>query len=74
MVLFLGDEMSGAACGLCNREGMRVAALEGRNQETIGKAVDLLRSFLRRGDVVLLKGSRGMGLERISSALLGGAA
>ncbi len=74
MVLFLGDEMSGAACGLCNREGMRVAALEGRDQETIGKAVDLLRSFLRRGDVVLLKGSRGMGLERISSALLGGAA
>ncbi len=74
MVLFLGDEMGGAACGLGGDDRMRVAALPGSGQETIGKAVDLLRGFLRRGDVVLLKGSRGMGLERISSALLGGAA
>jgi UDP-N-acetylmuramoyl-tripeptide--D-alanyl-D-alanine ligase len=33
-------------------------------------AVDLLRSELRPGDVVLVKASRSAGFERIASALL----
>ncbi|MFF4529964.1 UDP-N-acetylmuramoyl-tripeptide--D-alanyl-D-alanine ligase [Streptomyces sp. NPDC001407] len=35
-------------------------------------AVDLLRSELRPGDVVLLKASRSAGLERVAAALLAG--
>ncbi|MFH8343342.1 UDP-N-acetylmuramoyl-tripeptide--D-alanyl-D-alanine ligase [Streptomyces sp. NPDC018045] len=34
-------------------------------------AVDLLRSELRPGDVVLVKASRSVGLERVAAALLG---
>lgn len=37
-------------------------------------AVDLLRSELRPGDVVLVKASRSIGLERVALALLDGAA
>ncbi|WP_329278157.1 UDP-N-acetylmuramoyl-tripeptide--D-alanyl-D-alanine ligase [Streptomyces sp. NBC_01451] len=37
-------------------------------------AVDLLRSELRPGDVVLVKASRSVGLERVAQALLPGAA
>ncbi|WP_329465643.1 UDP-N-acetylmuramoyl-tripeptide--D-alanyl-D-alanine ligase [Streptomyces sp. NBC_01431] len=37
-------------------------------------AVDLLRSELRPGDVVLVKASRSIGLERVALALLEGAA
>ncbi|GCD46483.1 UDP-N-acetylmuramoyl-tripeptide--D-alanyl-D-alanine ligase [Streptomyces paromomycinus] len=36
-------------------------------------AVDLLRSELRPGDVVLVKASRSVGLERVAAALLGDA-
>jgi UDP-N-acetylmuramoyl-tripeptide--D-alanyl-D-alanine ligase len=35
-------------------------------------AIDLLRSELRPGDVVLVKASRAVGLERVALALLGG--
>ncbi len=35
-------------------------------------AVELLRSELRGGDVVLVKASRAAGLERVAQALLGG--
>jgi UDP-N-acetylmuramoyl-tripeptide--D-alanyl-D-alanine ligase len=35
-------------------------------------AVDLLRSELRPGDVVLVKASRSIGLESIAEALLAG--
>lgn len=37
-------------------------------------AVDLLRSELRPGDVVLVKASRAVGLERVATALLDGSA
>ncbi len=32
-------------------------------------AVELLRALLRDGDTVLVKGSRGVGLERVAEAL-----
>lgn len=35
-------------------------------------AVDLLRSQLRPGDVVLVKASRSVGLERVAQALVEG--
>ena len=33
-------------------------------------ALDLLRAILRPGDVVLVKGSRGIGLDRVVDGLL----
>jgi UDP-N-acetylmuramoyl-tripeptide--D-alanyl-D-alanine ligase len=38
-----------------------------------GEAAALLRRLLRAGDRVLVKGSRGVGLERVAQTLLGGA-
>ena len=35
-------------------------------------AAELLRTLLRDGDTVLVKGSRGVGLERVAEALAGG--
>jgi UDP-N-acetylmuramoyl-tripeptide--D-alanyl-D-alanine ligase len=39
-----------------------------------GEAATLLGRLLRAGDIVLVKGSRGMGLERVAEALSGGVA
>jgi UDP-N-acetylmuramoyl-tripeptide--D-alanyl-D-alanine ligase len=36
-------------------------------------ALDTLRPRLREGDVVLVKASRGAGLDRVAAALLDGA-
>lgn len=44
-----------------------------RHASTAEEALDLLRGLLRPGDVVLVKGSRGIGLDRVVDGLLGGA-
>lgn len=69
-MVFLGDEMSSASTTL-EISQIGGVVLAGNGQETIDEAVAVLRGFLRKGDVVLLKGSRGMGLERITVALQG---
>ena len=74
LMLFLGDAMGGAAGRAGGFEAGTMVALAGSGGQTIRAAVERLRSFLRPGDVVLLKGSRGMGLERITAALQGGGA
>ncbi len=68
LMLFLGDAMSAAANQGTDLD-TTVVALAGKDEQTIQKAVTRLSSFLQKGDVVLLKGSRGMGLERITTAL-----
>lgn len=70
LMVFLGDEMSSASTTL-EISQIGGVVLAGNGQETIEEAVAVLRGFLRKGDVVLLKGSRGMGLERITAALQG---
>ncbi len=40
--------------------------------QTTGEAVEVLRGLVKRGDVVLVKGSRGMHLERVIEGLLRG--
>ena len=69
LMLFLGDAMSDAGNSVCGSGAEAVLSLAGKDQDTIQKAVEKLSSFLQTGDVVLLKGSRGMGLERITVAL-----
>jgi UDP-N-acetylmuramyl pentapeptide synthase len=61
--------MSAAGNAVCGSSSEAVLSLAGKDQDTIQKAVEKLSSFLQAGDVVLLKGSRGMGLERITVAL-----
>jgi UDP-N-acetylmuramyl pentapeptide synthase len=36
---------------------------------TAAEAVDLVRGLIRTGDTVLVKGSRGVGLEAVAEAL-----
>ena len=53
----------------------RAAVREGQLPEdaldvdTVQEAIDTLRGWLRPGDVVLVKGSRVVGLERVAEAL-----
>jgi UDP-N-acetylmuramoyl-tripeptide--D-alanyl-D-alanine ligase len=68
---------------VCVGEGTRVMHLGASNEGSWGEesthvpdvdsAIDLLRAELRPGDVVLVKASRSVGLERIADALLDGA-
>jgi UDP-N-acetylmuramoyl-tripeptide--D-alanyl-D-alanine ligase len=69
LMIFLGDAMSAAGNSVCGSGSESVLSQAGKDQDTIQKAVEKLASFLQAGDVVLLKGSRGMGLERITAAL-----
>ncbi|MCJ7441017.1 MAG: hypothetical protein MUO25_05490, partial [Thermoanaerobaculaceae bacterium] len=46
--------------------------IETHHVATAGEALDLLRRLLRPGDVVLVKGSRGIGLELVVDGLRAG--
>jgi UDP-N-acetylmuramoyl-tripeptide--D-alanyl-D-alanine ligase len=55
-------------------DGAREAGLRAESIHLVkdaGRAAELLRSELRPGDVVLVKGSRGVGLDRTVAALAG---
>ena len=69
LMVFLGDAMSAAAHSTGNFVTDAVMAVAGKGEDAMNKAIERLSSFLQKGDVVLLKGSRGMGLERITTAL-----
>jgi UDP-N-acetylmuramoyl-tripeptide--D-alanyl-D-alanine ligase len=78
----VGRFAAGAGLGLLVTFGQRARAIgEGaiesglktemvRFTSTPEEAVDLIRSNMRPDDVILVKGSRGMQMERISDALL----
>ncbi len=63
-VFFLGKEMSAAA-----REYEKCGKA-GRHYFSFEELRDALLSFSKPGDLILLKGSRGMELERLTEALL----
>ena len=68
---------------VCVGEGTRVMHLAASNESswadestyvaTVDEAIDLLCSEVRSGDVVLVKASRSIGLERVAQALIEGA-
>ena len=69
LMVFLGDAMSAAAHAADVFTADTMMAVAGKGEDTMSQAIERLSSFLQKGDVVLLKGSRGMGLERITAAL-----
>lgn len=69
LMVFLGDAMSAAAHAADIFTADTMMAVAGKGEDTMSQAIERLSSFLQKGDVVLLKGSRGMGLERITAAL-----
>ncbi|MBI1377541.1 MAG: UDP-N-acetylmuramoyl-tripeptide--D-alanyl-D-alanine ligase [Frankiales bacterium] len=70
----LGVERLVAVGSSASVTAMRDAALAAGGSavlvEDVGAAADLLRTELRAGDVVLVKASRSVGLERVAEALL----
>ncbi len=65
LLVTVGGGMGGAARSVAAR-GVRVVA-----SEEAEAALQALRSELRSGDVVLVKGSRALGLERVVEGLVG---
>jgi UDP-N-acetylmuramoyl-tripeptide--D-alanyl-D-alanine ligase len=63
--LFLVGEWAGETASAARAAGLRAAVALSDTEAAITK----LASFLRKGDVLLLKASRASGLDRISSAL-----
>ena len=67
---------------VCVGEGTRVMHLAASNEgswadessyvATVDEAIDLVCREVRPGDVVLVKASRSIGLERVAQALIGG--
>jgi UDP-N-acetylmuramoyl-tripeptide--D-alanyl-D-alanine ligase len=54
--------------------GASAAGVDAHAFETVEDAISFLETFLEQGDWVLVKGSRGMKMERIVNGLLGGQA
>lgn len=77
MVIFVGDEMKYAmeAASMdekfLNKGDKTLKYFSGKSEETIDKVVQEVKSFACEGDIILIKGSRGMGLERITERLGG---
>jgi UDP-N-acetylmuramoyl-tripeptide--D-alanyl-D-alanine ligase len=71
----LGDQATGAGVELLVTVGARAAwaaerfGAEHRHAENADEAALLVPGLLRQGDTVLIKGSRGVGLEAVTQAL-----
>lgn len=72
LLVFVGDEMAeGAKAAMKENGGCTIIQISGKTDESMQKAVSAVHTFAREGDLVLIKGSRGMGLERITKLLEG---
>lgn len=68
-VVLLGKEMSAALAALGS--AAVALALPDSCDESIHKVASYLKGIMKKGDAVLIKGSRGMALERLTAELLG---
>lgn len=69
MAVLVGDEIDEAVLG-CGRprnggKGLLIVSVRGRGEDAVSLAADAINTHAREGDFILLKGSRGVGLERI---------
>lgn len=72
-VILVGQEMAAALEGMRNQAGMQdVLCFPDKSDESIQKIADWLKARMSRGDAVLIKGSRGMALERLTKCLTAG--
>lgn len=83
LLIFFGNEMEKAyeaALEVLNRkesltEGklpfLRVVYVSGKDEEAVNSCASTIKDFASSGDFILLKGSRGMGLERLIPVLEG---
>lgn len=69
-ICFVGTEMKAGfeeASKIASKA--QVKYYEGKSDETIESVVNDIKSYAAEGDIVLIKGSRGMGLERVTKLL-----
>lgn len=72
LVVFIGQEMENGYEALVEKNPNLVAVfVSGKTDESIEKAVEEICSVAEAGDIILIKASRGMGLERITEKLQG---
>lgn len=53
------------------KSGMKIVHISGRDENSINAAADEIKKIADAGDLILLKGSRGIGLERLIPLLEG---
>jgi UDP-N-acetylmuramoyl-tripeptide--D-alanyl-D-alanine ligase len=72
VLVAVGEELARVVAASAGAAGMNGASVH--HVEDAETAADLLRSLLKKNDVVLVKGSRGVGLDRTVDALTTGEA
>lgn len=70
MVIFVGDEVKHCVLGVAESieyedRYMFISKYDGRSEETIKMVAEKIKKVAQDGSFILLKGSRGIGLERI---------
>ena len=69
-VILVGQEMAAALESLGRQDGVQnILCFPDKSDDSIYKAADFLKARMSRGDAVLIKGSRGMALERLTKCL-----
>ena len=76
LLIFAGDEMKSAYEKVISDEKFKssektVKYFSGHSDETVQEICNAVTDFAQPGDIILIKASRGMGLERITEKLEG---
>lgn len=76
LIVFAGSEMKHAykkALELSGEKNSKaqIYFVEGSSEESMNKIAETVNSFAEEGDIILVKGSRAMGLERLVKKIMG---